>query len=454
MAKLRSEEIAVYLFFENNDRPRKYVYSLYKIDVLLGRSKLSIEDGSSKLLSIEESLNEAVEMKTEILQFPAGEYPNKMGCAQLGGGGSMLYFCGGFFFYSPSLLKQPNPALKPVELLNHVFPPYIYALDAAAADAKLLKLGGQMETGKSDPIVFAAKGKIYVLSAIGDVKRQLLAWFRTHKGCFLEGDGGRGVEFLSRSVMLFECYDPVEDKSKVLPDFPLRKMSYLSGYFLLENQQKMVLTALELGFHGYSHLVYDLNQDTWLYVLNQDTCMSSSMLHRVNNLACYYVGGFCYGLMPQTLMSRSIPQKLGPFQLKRHEQEDNQPSVSAMSLVNPQDIPLVASNFNCTNMLQHLGDTSFLFVSSAQGCINDIMESEDPYAHNILITIFKDVDADAKVSTFKSKIIFSQSYVLKTNYDCLRKLRGCFHAQIPLPSFRDQGADYEQLLKDSKKDET
>lgn len=434
MAKSSSEEIAVYLFFENNDRPEKYVYSFYKIDVQLENS----------------STNQLIEIKTPILQFPAGEYPDEMGCAQLGGS-SIFYFCGGFFSYSQSLLKQPNPALKQIELLHHIFPPYIYALDAAAADAKVLKLGAQMETGKSNPIVFAAKGKIYALSAIGNVKRQLTSWFRNHKGCYLEGNGG-GVGHLSSSVMLFECYDPLENKSKVLPDSPLRKLSYLSGYLLLDDQQKMMLTAL--GIHSYSHLLYDLNQDTWLYELNQDTCISSSLLHRVNNLACYYVGGFCYGLRLQTLMSSSIPQKLGPFQLKTCKQEDDQPNVSAMSLVNPQDTLRVASNFNCTNMLQHLGDTSFLFVSSAQECINNIMESQDPYAHNVMITIFKDVDADARVSSFKSKIVFSQNYVLKTNYDCLRKLRGCFHTGTPLPTFRDQGADYEQRSKDSKKDET
>ncbi|KAK1391109.1 hypothetical protein POM88_019287 [Heracleum sosnowskyi] len=449
---------SVYLFFENYDFPAKYVYSFFKIDVQLENSNPNPNHPNPTAID------------PPIFEFPADEYPFGMGCAQLVGGGSKFYFCGGVFSHSPSLLKQPNPQLKPMQLLNHVFPPYIYTLDTAAAHPKLRKMGGKMKTGKPDPIVFAANAKIYVLSAFGEVKGQLFSWFHKHKGCHLDNEGG-----LNRLVKLFECYDPVEDKWKALPDSPLRQLSRLLGYLLLDGQQKMVLTAWSFG--GYSHFLYDLNQDTWLYELNKDTCISYSMLPSVNNWVSHHVGGFCYGIGQ---FASSRPHKLGPFLLEKPSQEDDQPqvSLSTISLVDPQDTLYVAHNFDSTSMLQHLGNTSFLFVSSAHGYINNDIESQDPYTHNVFVTIFKDVDADANLSSFKSKIIFSRKFVSKTDYDCLRKLRGCFHTptspvRVQLSKIGDsapqswssptvalllaagnQGADNEEHLKHPKQEET
>lgn len=126
-------------------------------------------------------------------------------------------------------------------------------------------------------------------------------------------------------VKLFQPYDPVENKWQVLDDSPWQSLSELRGCLLLEDQQKVVLTAWH--HKDLIHLVYDLDQDlSWLSSSSLISSIKAKhLLTSVNNGVCQYEGGFCYGVVPHGVLE---PMKFGPFQLKKNE-EDNDFACSA-----------------------------------------------------------------------------------------------------------------------------
>lgn len=95
---------------------------------------------------------------------------------------------------------------------------------------------------------------------------------------------------LISSVKVFKWYDPVEKKWKVLQDSPWGCLSNLAGYLLLEDQQKMLLTAWSNG--RLIHILNDFYQDTWLSSLLPSS-QTNHLLKSVNKRS--RLRGFCYG---------------------------------------------------------------------------------------------------------------------------------------------------------------
>ncbi|KAL6548030.1 hypothetical protein OROHE_009735 [Orobanche hederae] len=407
MAKSRSGEMAVYLLFDNSGLG----HTLFKIDLppmhSIKNSKSS--SSSSKPISV-----------NPVLELSSSEYPYMMSCAQLG---PKLYLFGGLIHKPPPSPPQgkSKDELK-MELLNHVLPRDVHIFDTTSTS---MELGAEMTSGKVNPIVFVSKGMIYVLSAGRTVSIELRWWFYHHKTKEWLDTGD-----LMGAVKLFERYDPVANKWQVLDDSPLHSLSYLKGYLLLEdeNQHKVVITS-----GNVSHLVYDLDKDLWLSSSSLiPTSKAKDMLKLDDNGSCQYVGGFCYGVLPHHQVFR-----LGPFNLNKDV--ESKLSNVKMSLVDSQDVLLLAPAMMGTSKLQHLGGGYFILLSASPA--NDNLGIPQPITRKVMINILKEVLPTAGASTqvdtassFNAKIVFSQNYVCKMDFLCDGNFLSCFLVQSPVPT--------------------
>lgn len=115
-----------------------------------------------------------------------------------------------------------------------------------------------------------------------------------------------------------------------------------------------------------------------------------------------------WGLAPQGIHTPQV--RTFPFTNVLVSDEQANVCLSTMSLDDPRDFLHLKYAIDSTNKLQHLGQAYFLFVSSSQALINYDFYTPYPYTHNVFLSIFKEIEADAMISSI-SRIMSPRRYM-------------------------------------------
>lgn len=217
----------VFIFFWFTSGP--IAYSLYSVDappvpsVINSVPYSSKPESSSSCDHHHQVLSKSDNTRTiyPILEFPSGDYADWMCCVELG---SKVYFLGGVPHGN-----QSGP-----------LPRDVFVLDARAActsnhcssDKELLKKGTPMNTGKPYPYVFAALGRIFVISArlqYNNWKDEQLSWF--------------------------EVYDPDTNRWVIMPNPPVDV--WVEGHAVLDRKVFLVGTDSRV-------LYFNLDNSVWV----------------------------------------------------------------------------------------------------------------------------------------------------------------------------------------------